>query len=99
MKRALKSLVGHYWDFSYCSRFIFQSEYTGWYLVRFRLIQCLPPWLVEITYLFLCKFPDVEYTKKDPLRPEHYLIHRRKGAHGVKKGDVVVFNFPYAKTE
>ncbi len=64
MKRALKKFGWALLGLFILFRFIFQSEYTGWYLVRFRLIQCLPPWLVEITYLFLCKFPDVEYTRK-----------------------------------
>ena len=64
MKRALKkfgwALLGLFILFQ-----IYFSVRVYWLVfVRFRLIQCLPPWLVEITYLFLCKFPDVEYTRK-----------------------------------
>lgn len=42
------------------------------------------------------QIPGRRIYEKNPSRPGHYLIHRKKGTRNIKKGDVVVFNFPYA---
>ena len=97
MKRALKkfgwALLGLFILFQ-----IYFSVRVYWLVSCTIPTYSMSPTLVGGDYILVSvQIPGRRIYKKDPLRPEHYLIHRRKGAHGVKKGDVVVFNFPYAK--
>lgn len=97
MKRALKkfgwALLGLFILFQ-----IYFSVRVYWLVSCTIPTYSMSPTLVGGDYILVSvQIPGRRIYKKHPLRPEHYLIHRRKGAHGVKKGDVVVFNFPYAK--
>ncbi len=42
------------------------------------------------------QIPGRRICEEDPARPGQELITRKKGVRNVEKGDVVVFNFPYA---
>lgn len=58
----------------------------------------MSPTLVAGDYLItsLC-IPGRRIIKKDTIRPEHYIVQRKKGIRDIREGDVVVFNFPYSK--
>lgn len=58
----------------------------------------MSPTLVGGDYIFASmQIPGRRIWEEDPLQPQRYRIHRKKGTRNVKKGDVVVFNFPYAE--
>ena len=60
----------------------------------------MSPTLVAGDYIIASlQIPGRRIVKKDPARPGHYRVERKRGIRPIRAGDVVVFNYPYARSE
>lgn len=95
LKRSIRVLLGLF--------ILFQLYFS----VRlYWLVSCaiptysMSPTLVGGDYILASmRIPGRRICEEDTSRPEHCLVHRKKGSRQVRRGDVVVFNFPYAKND